>query len=61
MLEGFNRNGLAVFLLANLLTGAVNLALPTLEMGTASSMAVLGVYMAVLGAFAAWAPKLDFL
>jgi phosphatidylinositol glycan class W len=61
VLEGFNRNGLAVFLLANLLTGAVNLALPTLEMGTAGAMAVLGVYMAVLGAFAAWAPKVDFL
>jgi phosphatidylinositol glycan class W len=61
VLDGFNRNGLAVFLLANLLTGAVNLALPTLDMGTARAMAVLVAYMGVLGAAAAYLPKLSFL
>jgi phosphatidylinositol glycan class W len=61
VLDGFNRNGLAVFLLANLLTGAVNLALPTLDMGTARAMAVLVAYMGVLGAAAAYMPKLSFL
>lgn len=47
VLYAFNRNGLAIFLLANLLTGAVNLALPTLDMGGLSSMAVIIVYMAL--------------
>jgi phosphatidylinositol glycan class W len=52
VLHAFNRNGLAIFLLANLLTGAVNLSMPTLHMGTASSMGVLVGYMGILGAFA---------
>jgi phosphatidylinositol glycan class W len=61
VLDGFNRNGLAVFLLANLLTGAVNLSFPTLEMSTPAAMAVLVAYMGVLGAAAAWLPKVKFL
>ncbi|KAK4974070.1 Glucosaminyl phosphatidylinositol (GlcN-PI) nositol acylation protein [Elasticomyces elasticus] len=48
VLRAFNRNGLAVFLLANLLTGAVNLALPTLNMGDVEAMAVLVGYTATL-------------
>jgi phosphatidylinositol glycan class W len=52
VLRAFNRNGLAIFLLANLLTGAVNLTLPTVSMGTGSSMAVLLAYMGTLGAVA---------
>jgi phosphatidylinositol glycan class W len=52
ILHAFNRNGLAIFLLANLLTGAVNLTLPTLTMGTTSTMAVLLGYMVILGAVA---------
>ena len=52
VLKAYNRNGLAVFLLANLLTGAINLMLPTLSMGRGQAMAVLVVYAAVLTGFA---------
>ncbi|KAF2839237.1 GPI-anchored wall transfer protein 1 [Patellaria atrata CBS 101060] len=45
LLHAFNRNGLAIFLLANLLTGLVNLTLPTLEMDHIQAMAVLVAYM----------------
>jgi len=48
LLHAFNRNGLAIFLLANLLTGAVNLTLPTLTMGMLESMAILVAYIGVL-------------
>lgn len=47
-----NRNGLAVFLLANLLTGLVNLTLPTLMMSQMQSMGVLFVYIGVIAATA---------
>ena len=47
-----NRNGLAVFLIANLLTGMVNLTLPTLSMGVLESMAVLIAYLAAISAVA---------
>lgn len=47
VLYAFNRNGLAIFLLANLLTGAVNLTMPTLDMGRLESMAVIIVYMSI--------------
>jgi phosphatidylinositol glycan class W len=50
VLYAFNRNGLAVFLLANLLTGLVNMTMPTLHMGVMQSMGVLVVYtVAVAG------------
>lgn len=52
VLQAFNRNGLALFLLANLLTGLVNMTLPTLHMGDLQAMGVLVVYMAVLAAVA---------
>jgi phosphatidylinositol glycan class W len=52
LLHAFNRNGLALFLLANLLTGAVNLTLPTLHMNTLETMAVLVVYVGVLSTVA---------
>jgi phosphatidylinositol glycan class W len=58
VLAGFNRNGLAIFLLANLLTGAVNLALPTLHLSTPASMAILVAYMGILGGVAVWLPKI---
>jgi phosphatidylinositol glycan class W len=48
LLYAFNRNGLAIFLLANLLTGAVNLLLPTLTMGKMETMTVLVGYVGVL-------------
>lgn len=47
VLYAFNRNGLAIFLLANLLTGAVNLTMPTLDMGRLESMLVIFVYMGI--------------
>ena len=52
LLYAFNRNGLAIFLLANLLTGAVNLTLPTLDMGKLESMVVIVGYMGILAATA---------
>jgi phosphatidylinositol glycan class W len=52
LLHAVNRNGLAIFLLANLFTGAVNLTMPTLDMKTMETMAVLVSYMGVLSAVA---------
>lgn len=54
MLFAYNRNGLVIFLLANLLTGLVNLTMPTLQMSTLESMGVLVGYMAVISAVALW-------
>lgn len=48
VLHAINRNGLAVFLLANLLTGLVNMTMPTLHMGVMETMAVLSSYIGVL-------------
>ena len=48
VLNAFNRNGLAIFLLANLLTGLVNMTMDTLHMGVRSTMAVLGGYAGLL-------------
>ena len=52
ILKAFNKNGLAIFLLANLFTGLVNMALDTLHMGTIGAMTVLVGYSAVLAGFA---------
>jgi phosphatidylinositol glycan class W len=59
ILFAFNRNGLAVFLISNLLTGLVNMTLPTLTMGIPESMAVLVGYMALLAAVALGLDSLD--
>ncbi|KAF2627525.1 GPI-anchored wall transfer protein 1 [Macroventuria anomochaeta] len=48
VLYAFNRNGLAVFLVANLLTGLVNMTIPTLHIGVLQSMAVLVAYIATV-------------
>lgn len=52
VLHAFNRNGLAIFLLANLLTGAINMALPTLYMSDVASMTILVGYMGTLATVA---------
>jgi glucosaminylphosphatidylinositol acyltransferase len=41
IMQAFNKNGLAVFLVANLMTGMVNLSLNTLEMGSLPAMGIL--------------------
>lgn len=48
VMQAFNRNGLALFLLANLLTGLVNMTIPTLHLGDVEAMAVLVGYIATL-------------
>lgn len=48
VLRAYNRNGLAVFLLANLLTGLVNMTVPTLDVGPVASVGILVAYSAVL-------------
>jgi phosphatidylinositol glycan class W len=52
VLHAFNRNGLAVFLIANLLTGLVNMTMPTLHMSVLQSMGVLIVYIAAVAGVA---------
>lgn len=50
IMQAFNKNGLAVFLIANLMTGIINLSLKTLDMGSPSAMGVLiGYAMCVTG------------
>jgi phosphatidylinositol glycan class W len=48
VLEAYNRNGLAIFLIANLLTGLVNLTVPTLHVSNTQAMGILLVYAAAL-------------
>ncbi|ORY26719.1 GWT1-domain-containing protein [Naematelia encephala] len=52
LLEAINANGLAVFLVANLLTGLVNVSVQTMYLDTARSMVVLVVYSASVCALA---------
>jgi phosphatidylinositol glycan class W len=52
VLWAFNRNGLALFLLGNLLTGLVNMTMPTLHMGLWQSMGVLVGYVSVVSVVA---------
>ncbi|KAL7275090.1 Glucosaminyl phosphatidylinositol (GlcN-PI) nositol acylation protein [Rhizina undulata] len=52
VLEAFNRNGLAVFLVANLLTGLVNVSINTLEVGRVGALVILVAYTGVLTAIA---------
>ena len=48
ILYAVNRNGLAVFLLANLLTGLVNMTVPTLDMDVLGTMALVAGIAVVL-------------
>ena len=48
LLGALNSHLLGLFLLANVLTGAVNLALPTMDASAPFALGVLGVYMATL-------------
>lgn len=48
VLAAFNHGGLAIFLIANLLTGVVNLSIPTLDVNMPQAMAILVAYMAIL-------------
>jgi phosphatidylinositol glycan class W len=52
ILAAFNGNGLVVFLVANLLTGLVNLTVNTLDTPPLAAVAVLVAYAAALTAFA---------
>lgn len=44
LLEAINRNGLAVFLLANLATGLVNVSMKTMYASDTVALLVLGLY-----------------
>jgi phosphatidylinositol glycan class W len=59
VLHAINRNGLAVFLLANLLTGLVNMTMPTLHMGVLETMIVLVGYITGLAGVAVVLNRLD--
>ncbi|CAH0056553.1 unnamed protein product [Clonostachys solani] len=52
VLRAFNRNGLAIFLVANLLTGLVNMTVNTLEASPLKSVGILIAYTASISAFA---------
>jgi phosphatidylinositol glycan class W len=52
VLYAFNRNGLAIFLVANLLTGLVNMTMPTLHMSVLQAMGVLVAYIAAVASVA---------
>ncbi|KAF2033099.1 GPI-anchored wall transfer protein 1 [Setomelanomma holmii] len=59
VLYAFNRNGLAVFLVANLLTGLVNMTMPTLHMSVLQSMAILIAYIAAVSGLAVVLDRYD--
>lgn len=52
VLRAYNRNGLVVFLVANLLTGLVNMTVPTLDVSPAVTMGILVLYMVTVTATA---------
>ena len=48
ILRALNRNGLVLFLLANLLTGLVNMTIPTLDVSPPATVLILVAYMATI-------------
>jgi len=52
VMAAFNKNGLVVFLIANLLTGAVNLTIHTLDANTWQAMTVLVFYSSMVASVA---------
>lgn len=48
VIRAYNRNGLAVFLLANLLTGLVNMTVKTLDASPAATIGILVAYMSTV-------------
>jgi phosphatidylinositol glycan class W len=52
ILKSYNRNGLAIFLVANLLTGFINMTIKTLDLSTAEATAILIGYALILTVFA---------
>ena len=48
IMQVFNKNGLVIFLIANLMTGIVNLGVNTLEMSNLAAIGILIVYAAVV-------------
>lgn len=52
IMQVFNQNGLVIFLVANLLTGLVNLTVNTLDMSSIGAMGILIAYAAAVTAFA---------
>lgn len=52
VMRAYNRNGLAMFLVANLLTGLVNMTIPTLDVGPVGSVGILVVYSGCLTSLA---------
>lgn len=48
VLRAINRNGLSIFLVANLLTGLVNMTVPTLDVGPLVALAILVGYASVI-------------
>jgi multisubunit Na+/H+ antiporter MnhC subunit len=53
LMLSFNRNMLALFLAANLLTGAVNLSINTLAVGRWGARSIVGEWQMQLGCIAA--------
>lgn len=60
ILRAFNRNGLVIFMLANVLTGFVNLSINTLNVGDLGALAVLAAYMLCLAGVATFASLKDY-
>ena len=57
IMQAFNKNGLVIFLIANLLTGLVNMSMNTLDM---SNIAAMGILMAYAGTVTAIALSMDY-